>query len=118
MRKIVAIFAALFLVMPATIMAQTDCTAAIDQLLLQNAQLKDQINVLQTKLTTSTEELGKLIDNENLKLSQHISDQTDPFRQSAPNILLISILVSAYFVFRGMDLIYRKIRKQAKRGVE
>lgn len=79
-------------------------------MILQNAQLRDQITLLQTKLQTTTDELGKLIDGENLKLSQHITDQTDPFKQSAPNILLISLLVGAYFVFRGMDLIYRKVR--------
>jgi hypothetical protein len=113
MRKIIATLVIVALMGP--ILGLADTAVDLTQVNVELFNLKSQIITLQQTISTLEINMTKVINENDLELSKHITSETDPLKQSTPNILVIGILVSSYFVFRGMDLMYRKIGGKLKK---
>jgi len=120
MRKILATFAIVVLFAPLVALADdsTAINSNLAQINMELLKIENQIGVLQQRIIELTTNMTQLVDANDLKLAQHITDETDPLKQSAPTILIIAMLVSVYFLFRGMNLIYRKVRPLKKQHTE
>jgi hypothetical protein len=113
MRKIIVTFALVILIAPLVVLAE-DTTQDLTQLNIDIYRMKEQIGQVQQTLVNVNKSISTLVELDNLKLAQHITDETDPMKQSQVVVIVIGLLVSTYFFFRGMNLIYSKTRNLKK----
>jgi len=113
MRKKIAIFAiASMLMMPILGLADAVTTNTdLTQVNIEIFKMESMLTALQNQVAELKTNMTSFINNNDLKLATHVSAETDPMKMSSPTILVIGILVSAYFIFKGMDLSYQKVRK-------
>jgi len=110
MRKIIVTFAIALLILMPIVKAQTDISI-LNTMSMEILKLKDQVSQLELTIKTLNDEQTKFIDDTGLKLASHVSQETDPLKQSLPFILFTTTIISGFIVIKGMNLIYRKIGK-------
>jgi len=114
MRKTIATLIIVALMGPILGLA-ADANVDLTQVNVELFNIKQQIIVLQQTIRTLEVNMTKVINENDLALSDHITKETEPLKQSGPAILVIGVLLSAYFIFRGMDIMYRKVNPKIKK---
>jgi len=117
MRKYLATFVMLLLFAP-TIALSAESNVDLTQVNVELFKVQEQLNTLKAMIAVMNATIVAKFTEDTSSLAQHMTNESEPFKQSAPTILVIAMLISAFFIFKGMNLINRKMKADKQpRGV-
>ena len=110
MRKYLVTFALLLLFSPTITLATEQTNVDLTQVNVELFKVQEQLNTLKGMIAIMNNTLSKQITEDTSSLAQHMTAEAEPLKQSSPTIMVVAILVSAFFIFKGMNLLNRKVK--------